>query len=167
MRMALGKTWLGLKDAFTLASAAAGVVAVSFALKGNVPNAAALIVAAAFLDYGDGVIARTLSSANEFGKQLDSLADAISFAAAPAAIALVLNNGLPSLIAAIAYVLAGVFRLARFNVQKEKKVYYGLPAPAAAVAFAAVAVAAPAYAWIALLALAALMASTIELKKIG
>src|SRR3989344_2429183 len=112
--MALNKTGLGVKDVLTLASAAIGIAAVSFALKGEVANSAALIVAAAFLDYGDGVIARTLSSANEFGKQLDSLADAISFAAAPAAIALTIDNGLPTLIAAIAYALAGVYRLGRF-----------------------------------------------------
>ena len=165
--MALNKTGLGVKDVLTLASAASGIAAVSFALKGEVANSAALIVAAAFLDYGDGVIARTLSSANEFGKQLDSLADAISFAAAPAAIPLVLNNGLPSLVAAIVYALAGVYRLARFNVQKEKGVYYGLPAPAAGVGFAAVAVVAPDYAWISLFAFAALMASTIQFRKVG
>jgi CDP-diacylglycerol--serine O-phosphatidyltransferase len=165
--MALSKTGLGLKDVLTLASAAAGVAAISFALKGNIPNASALIVAAAFLDYGDGVVARTLSSANEFGKQLDSLADAISFAAAPAVIALVLNNGLPSLIAAIVYAIAGAYRLARFNVQKEKGVFHGLPAPAAGVCFAAVALVAPDYAWISLFALAALMVSSIEFRKVG
>ena len=166
MRMA-SKAGLGIKDVLTLASAAAGVAAVSFALKGEIADAAALLVAAAFLDYGDGVIARKLSSANEFGKQLDSLADAVSFAAAPAAIALTIDNGLPTLIAAIAYALAGVYRLGRFNVQKEKGKYFGLPAPASAIAFAAVVVLAPGYAWISLLALAALMASTIEIKKIG
>ncbi|MFH0971690.1 MAG: CDP-alcohol phosphatidyltransferase family protein [Candidatus Micrarchaeota archaeon] len=79
-----------------------------------------------------------MSSSFEFGKQLDSLADAISFGAAPAAIVLSANFGMLSLVFAICYVCSGLVRLAAFNLQKEKGVYFGLPIPAAALFVVAV-----------------------------
>ena len=163
--MAPARVKLGLKDAATLASAAAGVASIGLSLKGSFAVAGALIVVAAFLDYSDGLIARRLKQANEFGKQLDSLADAVSFGAAPAALALGVQNDLPALAGAIVFVCAGIFRLARFNLQSEKGFYYGLPIPAAALVAVAAALFAPHAVAMALLALALLMVSGFKLKK--
>ncbi len=74
---------------------------------------------AVLLDVLDGKVARWLHATSEFGKELDSFSDAISFGAAPAF--LVYQTDLSSLGAAgigaaVAYLLAGVLRLARFNL---------------------------------------------------
>lgn len=157
---------LGLKDAVTLAGAAAGVASIGLSLKQNPALAGALIAIAAFLDYSDGLVARRQKQQNEFGKQLDSLADAVSFAAAPVALALSTRNDLLTLLAAIAFACAGAFRLARFNLQYEKGVYYGLPIPAAALLLVGVALFAQQFTAGALVALAILMASEFRIKKI-
>jgi CDP-diacylglycerol--serine O-phosphatidyltransferase len=97
------------------------------------------IVLAGIFDMLDGVIARLVRSTSEFGVELDSLCDAVSFGLAPSVLLWTafyhewLNWGL--LIAAIP-ALAAVLRLARFNVQltsMEDKVYFrGMPVPAGA-----------------------------------
>ncbi len=158
---------LGLKDAATLAGAAAGVASIGLSLKQNLVLAGALVAIAAFLDYSDGLIARRQKQTNEFGKQLDSLADAVSFAAAPVALALSVQNDLVTLVAAIAFTCAGVFRLGRFNLQYEKGAYYGLPIPAAALVVVAVTLFAKEFVALALVVLAALMASDYRIKKIA
>ncbi|MFH0971103.1 MAG: CDP-alcohol phosphatidyltransferase family protein, partial [Candidatus Micrarchaeota archaeon] len=114
---------LGAKDFLTLANGASGFLAIYYALTYN-PNAAIVfVVISAVFDYFDGKVARETGE-DEFGKQLDSLADAISFGAAPAAIVLSANFGMLSLVFAICYVCSGLVRLAAFNLQKEKGVYF-------------------------------------------
>ncbi len=164
--MALPQPKLGLKDAFTLASVAAGTASISMSIVKQFPAAAALIGAAAALDYADGFVARMQNQHNEFGKQLDSLADAVSFGAAPAALALSAHNSLPVLAAAIAFACAGVYRLARFNLQIEKGVYYGLPIPASALVAVAVGLFAKDFLAAALVVLAGAMVSGFRIKKI-
>lgn len=165
--MAIAKTKTGLKDIATLASVAAGIASIGLSLKGSTGLAGALIVIAVFLDYADGLIARRQKTANEFGKQLDSLADAISFGAAPVALALSTQNNLLAVLAGVTYASAGVVRLARFNLQREKSVYYGLPIPAAALVLVATSLFASAFAWVAMLVLAVLMVSGFRVKKIA
>jgi len=68
-------------------------------------------------DYLDGKAARLLKKQNEFGKQLDSLCDAISFGAAPAVLGY--NYGLNSwyaIVILVFYLLCGILRLARYNI---------------------------------------------------
>jgi CDP-diacylglycerol--serine O-phosphatidyltransferase len=134
-------------------------------LRGSVALPPALIAIAVFLDYGDGLIARAHKGANELGKQLDSLADMLSFGGAPVVYALSQQNNLLTVAACIVYAGAGAVRLARFNLQREKRVYYGIPIPAAALAAAAVALFAPAYAWASMLVLAAFMVSGLRIRK--
>lgn len=63
-----------------------GILAVFFAINARIDFAIWLIFAGALLDFGDGFVARVLNAYSNIGKELDSLADLISFGAAPAAI---------------------------------------------------------------------------------
>ncbi|NUN11101.1 CDP-alcohol phosphatidyltransferase family protein [Candidatus Micrarchaeota archaeon] len=129
----------GLKDSFTLANAAMGVMAIVFYSFGYLASFLFLLAAMLF-DFLDGYHARSSKTSNAFGKQLDSLADAISFVTAPALVVLFsVTRGLYdvslvlfALVSVLVFVMAGLTRLAKFNLQKEKGVYYGLPTPYAA-----------------------------------
>ncbi|MEM9803143.1 MAG: CDP-alcohol phosphatidyltransferase family protein [Planctomycetota bacterium] len=99
-----------------------------------------LIVAAGIFDVVDGKVARMTKTFSDLGAQLDSLADAITFGVAPAIVAKVLleHEGLAHtrvhFIAAAAYALMAILRLARFNAQgnDDHDGFTGLPTPAAA-----------------------------------
>jgi len=111
--------------------------------------AALLIGGAAILDMLDGRIARLTGTQSEFGAQLDSLADAVSFGVAPAllayvwALSAVPRAGWP---AAFLFLVCGVMRLARFNVQRQisdARFFVGLAIPAGAVQIAVIVFAFP------------------------
>ena len=102
-------------------------------------TAAALIFLAMLFDMLDGRAARWAKQTSEFGAQLDSLCDAISFGVAPAFILIKFSPDFhPRLLWAIAvlYVVCAILRLARFNVETEEEdtheFFSGLPSPAAA-----------------------------------
>ncbi|HLC47758.1 MAG TPA: CDP-diacylglycerol--serine O-phosphatidyltransferase [Candidatus Norongarragalinales archaeon] len=123
---------LEAKDFLTLANGASGFMAIYYALSSN-PTAAVVFVAfSAVFDYLDGQVARETHKKNDFGRELDSLSDIISFGVAPAAIVLSSNYTSLALVFSICYVCAGLVRLAAFNIQKEENAYFGLPIPAAA-----------------------------------
>ena len=119
------------------------------AIDGNFQAAAWGIFAAMFLDGLDGRVARLTSTASEFGKEYDSLADMVSFGLAPAIVTY--QWGVERLseygalwgrlgwLAAFLYVAAAAFRLARFNsnVAQDRRFFQGLASPAAAVGVAA------------------------------
>lgn len=101
--------------------------------------AAWLIIIAAIFDALDGLVARLTNSSSELGIELDSLSDIVSFGAAPAfliySIHLFQYDVMGILISSI-FLVAGGFRLARFNVQLvgfDKKFFRGLPIPTAAI----------------------------------
>jgi CDP-diacylglycerol--serine O-phosphatidyltransferase len=115
---------LHLADLFTIGNGLCGVLAIFAALKFVASGAAAhvylatgLIGAALVLDVLDGRIARWRHTASAMGRELDSLADVISFGVAPATIgfAVGLDTPLDQLIL-IYFALCGLSRLARFNV---------------------------------------------------
>jgi len=126
-------------------------------------NAALAIGWAVFLDGLDGRIARLTNTVSEFGREMDSLADAVTFGIAPAVLAYTWGVQFvdPSIdtkyleylhsagyFLAFLFLLCGAARLARFNIQKnpipknpgrpDRKYFVGLPIPAAAAAVAAV-----------------------------
>jgi len=126
-----------LPSAFTLGNLFLGIWAIVSASRGDAVLAAWLIVSAAILDTLDGSIARATRTGSSFGKELDSLVDAISFGVAPAYILFTLHFSegwswtLPYL-----YIVAAVLRLARFNVQQggaAHRMFVGLPSPSAAI----------------------------------
>jgi len=116
-----------LADLCTLANAACGVAAVLWAMAGVASRSTTdLLVAAAFtpaalvFDVLDGRIARRRGTNSALGRELDSLADVISFGVAPAAIAWAagLDGGWDALLL-VYFVCCGVSRLARYNVTAE------------------------------------------------
>lgn len=114
-------------------------------LSRQLTSASFLIIAAAIVDFFDGFVARMLGIVSGMGKQLDSLADVVSFGVAPALIVyrylnyIYLNNGIDQLNAFLyalpcfIIALAGAYRLARFNINTKKTVHFqGVPIPVAA-----------------------------------
>ena len=89
------------------------------AAQGEYESAVHLLVAAIFCDLFDGQLARKLKATSRFGQQLDSFSDALSFGAAPAFLvyqALLRPLGPWGIAVALVYLMAGVLRLARFNI---------------------------------------------------
>jgi CDP-diacylglycerol--serine O-phosphatidyltransferase len=146
-----------LPTLLTLGNGVCGFAAIAYASKitldGSMSTAdvnyyfvlsAFLILAAMIFDLLDGAVARLSRSASEFGGQLDSLCDAITFGAAPAFLILRLgqewqNHNLGKCVAVVAaiYLACAVLRLARFNTDNtpdpaSHKRFKGLPSPAAA-----------------------------------
>lgn len=130
-----------LPNFFTLTSLFLGFLAIIKISQGYFTTAAWFIIIATFCDSVDGKLARWSKSYSNFGKQFDSLADGISFGVAPAFLLYETSFGGVGMWGAIfcfIFILAGVFRLARYNVETSdyKKEYKGLPIPVAALALA-------------------------------
>lgn len=96
-----------------------------------------LLLGCFLFDAFDGVLARKLNVQSDFGKQMDSLADVVSFGVAPAyyysLIAPEPNDKVLIMVACGIIVLAGTIRLAKFNVSPSKPYFMGLPIPANAI----------------------------------
>ncbi len=152
-----------IPNLFTLVNLFFGCIAIVFALQTesiiiftndeltssfNVPEklsyASFFILAAAAVDFLDGFVARLFNASSEMGKQLDSLADVVSFGVAPSVILYQLlrisfikeENGLETsivwLLPAFIVACAGAYRLARFNIDKSQSFgFKGVPIPAA------------------------------------
>ena len=127
-----------LPNLFTLAGLFGGFYAIVMAMNGRFDQAAIGVFAAMVLDSLDGRVARMTNTQSAFGEQMDSLADMVSFGAAPALIAYVwalTGLGRWGWIAAFVYCACAALRLARFNVNTavvDKRFFQGLPSPAAA-----------------------------------
>lgn len=127
-----------LPNMITLAALFGGFYAVIMAINGRFDLATLGIFAAMVLDSLDGRVARLTNTQSAFGEQMDSLADMVSFGAAPALIAyewVLRDLGRWGWIAAFVYCACAALRLARFNVNTtvvDKSYFQGLPSPAAA-----------------------------------
>ncbi|HOZ29710.1 MAG TPA: CDP-diacylglycerol--serine O-phosphatidyltransferase [Bacteroidales bacterium] len=116
-----------------------GAAATVFAFQGDIETAVYLVLFASVCDFFDGFTARMLNAISEFGKQIDSLADLISFGFAPTAILynFIISNHLFSIhfaLASLILVLFSALRLAKFNIDTQQKTEFrGLPTPASAV----------------------------------
>lgn len=146
---ALKKIIAQIPNFITSLNLVSGSIAVIFAIDGHLIWAAIFICAAAVFDFLDGFTARLLKAYSEIGKQLDSLADVVSFGVAPGAILFTLlefslfgKNELIFEISAKWYEwiilftaflvpVFGAIRLARFNVNSSNENFFrGLPIPA-------------------------------------
>jgi CDP-diacylglycerol--serine O-phosphatidyltransferase len=115
-------------------------------VKKDLEMAAIFIGVAAILDFFDGFIARALKANSEIGKQLDSLADCISFGLAPTFIFYQLTNteidfNHIQLIAFVPFIIAvfSAIRLAKFNIDtRQTDSFIGVPTPANALFIAAI-----------------------------
>ena len=138
---------------------ASGFIAIIFAANGNLITASWLIFFAMIFDFLDGLSARLLKAYSEIGKELDSLADVVSFGVAPAFIIYqLLNNSLSIyspvivnsagvkasiiLIFPVIMPICGALRLAKFNIDTTQvKTFKGLPIPANALAVISIVIA--------------------------
>ena len=118
-----------------------GCIGIVMALRGHLDTAAWLIGLAAVLDFGDGFVARMVNVSGPFGKELDSLADVVTFGVLPATIVFQLcwfqELGAISYGAFLIAVLSAL-RLANFNIDtRQSESFIGLPVPANAMLIAA------------------------------
>lgn len=148
-----------LPDLLTTANLCCGVLSVLLAVQGELTIACWLIFIAALFDVFDGLAARALGGGSELGKQLDSLADMVSFGVAPGFLVhQMIGNGLttwifmrfltpdvipsyttsalhwslwPAYIIGLAIPVAAAWRLAKFNIDaRQSHGFLGLPTPA-------------------------------------
>lgn len=127
-----------IPNALTSANFISGLFAVYIAL--DKPHllhiSGLLIIVSAIFDFFDGFVARLLKVTTDFGKQLDSFADALSFGIVPAFIIfrLLQNSCSNEFVPFVSFLIAlfSVFRLAVFNITDQKYEFSGLPTPALA-----------------------------------
>ena len=131
-----------IPNLFTFFSLALGLTALKFAIENKWQISVSLVVFASFLDNIDGKIARLLKSNSNFGIELDSLSDLISFGVTPAIIVYLWSKslmieGVWAMV--IFYAICSSSRLAKFNItshekksEKNIKYFSGISTPAAA-----------------------------------
>lgn len=166
------KDFVSPASAVTSANLVAGFLALVLAAQGELMWAAVMVGFAAACDSVDGIIARRKRCESVFGSRLDSLADLLSFGAAPA---LILYSGpldgiaVAGMGACLAFVLCGAWRLARFSLLENRDHFVGFPIPPAAVIVVALAVTGTpaAIVWLVTAALSALMVSTVAVPTLG
>lgn len=119
-----------IPNAFTFGNLACGVLSIVFSMKGEMGVSAILIISAAILDRYDGRIARIFNASSEVGKELDSLADLVSFGVAPSVLSWVLYLNDYSILGYIflcLFPICGAYRLARYNITEFNEVFMGIP----------------------------------------
>ncbi|WP_081798161.1 CDP-diacylglycerol--serine O-phosphatidyltransferase [Neobacillus dielmonensis] len=122
-----------IPNLFTLSNLFFGFLSVMYSAQGDYKNAAILILIGMMLDSMDGRIARMLRVQSELGKELDSLADIVTFGVAPAMMAYYSYfsiYGIFGMAIAGLFPLFGAYRLARFNINAVKsslKYFTGVP----------------------------------------
>lgn len=123
-------------DLFTLFNVVLGLASIVFAMNDSFDYAAYLLLIAVVFDYLDGKIAVSLQQQNVFGKELDSLADTVSFGVAPAIFGFSLMQYADNIkqlqitfgiVAFTIFLLCGILRLARYNIMDMKGIYRGMP----------------------------------------
>ncbi|HCY77926.1 MAG TPA: CDP-diacylglycerol--serine O-phosphatidyltransferase [Ignavibacteriales bacterium] len=127
-----------IPNLFTAMNMFSGFFSIINASQGNYTYAGWLIIVAAIFDTLDGLMARLTKSSSELGVELDSLSDVVSFGAAPSFLLYVTYfhqfNSIGIILSSLP-LIAGGFRLARFNVQLvgfDKSYFTGLPIPSSA-----------------------------------
>ena len=134
------KTRYLLPNILTLAGVCLGISSIKFSIDGNFTLAVTLILLAAILDALDGRIARLIKGTSDFGKELDSLTDFVSFGIAPVFILYfweLKNYEKLGWAITLIYSVCCVLRLARFNLTKvsekeewKNNFFEGIPSPA-------------------------------------
>jgi CDP-diacylglycerol--serine O-phosphatidyltransferase len=126
-----------IPNMFTLGNLYCGFLSIGYAANGQYKNAAILILIGMMLDSMDGRLARMLKADSALGKELDSLADIVTFGVAPSFLVYYTyfyQFGLLGFMIAGLFPLFGAYRLARFNVSTSKaslNYFVGVPITAA------------------------------------
>lgn len=114
-------------DVFTLTNVVFGIISILFALKGLHTTASIMLILAVVSDYFDGKIAKAMGQQNDFGKELDSLADTVSFGVAPAIFGFTLIQTPLAVISFTVFLFCGILRLAKYNIMNLKGAFQGMP----------------------------------------
>ena len=154
---------LSIADIFSILNATSGFLGVSYLLtKGYSENIFHFLYFSAIMDGLDGLTANKLGKKGKLGKDLDTLADLISFGVFPSTVLVHVGY----LYSALLYLLATILRLARFNVLN-KRDFVGLPTVASALLISSVIIINIKFVQIVAIILSILMISDIEYKRIG
>lgn len=120
---------------FTLSNLAFGVLSLIMTFQGDYKMASLFILIAGLIDRYDGRVARFLDVSSEIGKELDSLADLVSFGVAPSILVFNLYNfselGFLGYLLLLIFPLSGAYRLARYNITSFDGLFTGVPITAA------------------------------------
>ncbi len=129
-----------IPNSFTAANLLCGFVSIVLADDNQYRYAAIAILIGAIFDALDGLVARLVGTSSEFGVELDSLADVVTFGVAPGFLiyhSFLYQLGIWGMLVAACLPIFGAFRLARFNIQVEdlntKIDFRGLPIPSSAI----------------------------------
>jgi CDP-diacylglycerol---serine O-phosphatidyltransferase len=119
-------------DFFTIGNLIFGLLSIFYAIEQQFTYAVLFLIAAAFFDFLDGKVARVSKKVTKegraFGKELDSLADVISFGVAPAVLGFTLGlNKWYAILVLLFFVVAGKLRLSRYNITETPGYFEGVP----------------------------------------
>ncbi|MCC6817295.1 MAG: CDP-diacylglycerol--serine O-phosphatidyltransferase [Bacteroidia bacterium] len=121
-----------IPNLFTLGNLSCGVIAIHQIFNGSYENAFFLVILAAILDFFDGFMARLLRADGEMGKQLDSMADLVTFGVAPSFMLYSLSDTISSPLrwSFILLAIFSAYRLAKFNIDtRQTSSFIGVPTP--------------------------------------
>lgn len=131
-----------IPNLFTAMNMFSGFLSIVYANEGKFIDAAVFIIVGSIFDALDGIMARLTKSSSEFGVELDSLSDLVSFGVAPAFLiykTYLFQYGAMGIVLSSLLMVFGGLRLARFNVQLvgfDKSYFTGLPIPSSAITLA-------------------------------
>lgn len=123
-----------IPNLFTFINLSCGIVSILSVMNENYAMASIFILLAGLVDRYDGRIARFLQVSSDLGKELDSLADLVSFGVAPSILTYILFNlsafgpkGIIGITILVVFPICGAFRLARYNTATFDGVFTGVP----------------------------------------
>lgn len=123
-----------IPNIFTFINLSCGILSILYTFEKNYLFACFFILIAALVDRYDGRVARWLNVSSELGKELDSLADLVSFGVAPSILAFLVYNlsefgpfGFIGIIVLLSFPICGAYRLARYNTSTFDGVFTGVP----------------------------------------
>lgn len=123
-----------IPNVFTFINLSCGVISILSVMDGKYAYAGAFILLAGLVDRYDGRIARFLNVSSDLGKELDSLADLVSFGVAPSILIYILYNlksldpyGVLGFAILLLFPICGAYRLARFNTADFDGSFTGIP----------------------------------------
>lgn len=123
-----------IPNLFTFINLSCGIISILYTFEKNYLFACFFILIAALVDRYDGRVARWLNVSSELGKELDSLADLVSFGVAPSLLIFLMYNlrsvgpkGIIGLIVLLTFPICGAYRLARYNTSSFDGVFTGIP----------------------------------------
>lgn len=126
--------WSWLPSFFTIGNLITGAISLFFSIQMMYTAALIMIIVAAVCDVMDGLVARWLHCSSDFGKQLDSLADIVSFGVAPAFLIFLFKLSdidWMGIVIVVLFIACGALRLARFNLSAPSTGFVGMPITAA------------------------------------